>query len=120
MSDDQFTNAYSRSKSIDIFASRNMSIGYNQLTSLPGIGKLINLEYLYIYSNQLISLPIEIGQLIKLRWIYVDNNHLTTLPIEIGRLINLQAVGLRRNRLTTLPYEIGQLVNLQALYLGGN
>ena len=76
-------------------------------------------EWLYKFSNLKI-LSAEIGKLHNLQELYLRNNQLTTLPAAIGQLQNLQKLNLRNNQLTTLPAEIGQLHNLQELNLWDN
>jgi hypothetical protein len=93
----------------------------NHLTALPPeIGRLANLQSLYLYNNHLTALQREIGQLTHLQELWVDQNQLTTLPQEIGQLVNLHKLNLRFNQLTTLPPEIGRLVSLQDLDLSYN
>ena len=49
-----------------------MDLGYNQLQSIPGsIGELINIEFLLIFNNQLVSLPVTICDL-NLSWEGID------------------------------------------------
>jgi len=52
--------------------------------------------------------------------LYLYDNQLTTLPSEIGNLQKLKKLYLWQNQLTTLPEEIKNLQNLKELYLGGN
>ena len=73
-------------------------------------------EWLNKFSNLKI-LSAEIGKLHNLQELFLRNNQLTTLPAAIGQLQNLQKLNLRNNQLTTLPAEIGQLHNLQELNL---
>ena len=44
---------------------------------------------LYLYNNQLQSIPTEIGQLLNLNKLYLYNNQLQSIPTEIGKLLNL-------------------------------
>jgi len=87
------------------------------------IGKLSNLQLLWLNNNQLTGeIPTEIGKLSNLQWLYLYNNQLTgEIPTEIGKLSNLQRLQLFNNELTgEIPTEIGKLSNLQWLYLFNN
>ena len=63
----------------------------------------IKLQTLYLYNNQLESIPAEIGKLINLQILYVHNNQLERIPVEICRLINLQRLDLQNNQLESIP-----------------
>ncbi|MEH2307296.1 COR domain-containing protein, partial [Nostoc sp.] len=83
-------------------------------------GKLTNLQTLYLYNNQLSSLPPEFGKLTNLQTLYLYNNQLSSLPPEFGKLTNLQTLDLYNNQLSSLPREIRQLPNLRKLDLRRN
>jgi len=94
---------------------------YNQITILPPeIGKLSNLQKLYLHGNQITILPSEIGKLSQLRVLSLNNNQIEFLPPEIGNLSQLQILWLHTNQITILPPEIGNLSNLIYLYLYNN
>ena len=100
---------------------KELDLSGKELTSLPPeIGKLVNLQILYLNNNQLTALPPEIGNLVNLTRLYLYSNQLTALPPEIGNLVNLTYLHLSINRLTALRPEIGKLINLQDLYLNNN
>ena len=93
----------------------------NQLTTLPPeIGQLTALTTLYLNHNQLTALPHEISQLTALTELWLDNNQLTALPPEINQLTALMELYLYNNRLTVLPLEIGQLTAMTTLFLFNN
>lgn len=71
------------------------------------------LQWLYLHSNQLTALPLEIGQLARLKTLDLSNNPLTTLAAEIGQLKKLIILNLNHTQLTSLPEEIGLLRALQ-------
>ncbi len=74
----------------------------------------ISLGYLQLTGE----IPKEIGKLINLQELYLENNQLTgEIPKEIGKLTNLQRLYLNNNQLTgEIPKEIGKLMNLRYLY----
>lgn len=86
----------------------------------PEIGKLVNLEYLYLNENILTSIPAEIGNLINLTRLNLSNNMLTSIPPQIGNLINLEFFHLRNNSLTSVPTEISNMTKLIVLDLTDN
>lgn len=93
----------------------------NKIISIsPEICQLVNLQLLCLCSNQIESIPEEIGQLVNLRELNLDHNKITYLPPYIGRLINLRELWLSNNRIVSISLEIGQLINLQALSLSYN
>jgi Leucine-rich repeat (LRR) protein len=63
---------------------------------------LINLTALYLYENELTSLPESIGNLTNLTKIILTENELTSLPESIGNFTNLTTLDLR-NALLTIP-----------------
>lgn len=84
------------------------------------ISCLINLKYLYVEENKLITIMSEIGLLINLKIIDVSNNELICLPTEISLLTNIKNINTRFNRLQHLPSDIKTLVNLTDLDLFDN
>ena len=96
------------------------------LGNLPGIsdvaaiGSLTNLRELYLFADNLHTLPPELGNLPSLEILSLDSNQLTSLPAEIGNLVNLTTLELDRNQLTSLPAEMDNLDNLMYLYLTAN
>ncbi len=47
---------------------------------------LYNLKELYLFGNQLTSVPPELGNLSNLQYLYLSNNQLTSVPPELGNL----------------------------------
>jgi len=103
-------------KTYNIEKTISLDLSNKGLTSLPvEIGKLINLQYLYLNCNRLTCLPSEIGNLTNLRFLNLSKNSLMSLPPEIGNLTNLRRLYLEHNSLTSLPSEIGNLTSLEYL-----
>ncbi len=93
----------------------------NRLTALPSeLGGLTNLRDLSLRGNRLMVLPPELGRLTNLTQLWLRGNRLTVLPPELGRLTNLTDLSVQGNRLTVLPPELGRLTNLTRLWLAGN
>jgi len=93
----------------------------NQLTTLPdSLGGLTQLQTLSLFGNQLTTLPDSLGRLTQLQTLYLSGNQLTTLPDSLGRLTQLRTLFLHENQLTTLPDSLGRLTQLQTLYLSVN
>ncbi len=90
------------------------------ILNIDGIQCLSNLNELYLYNNQLTSLPTEIGSLGSLTKIYFGNNLLTSIPSQIGNLTSLLSLSFYSNQLTSIPSQIGNLTNLYGLYLNDN
>lgn len=85
------------------------------ISSLEGISRLRNLEYLMIYYKTLDELPEEIGALTQLEDLYVVSCGLTSIPDSICDLGNLKELSIAGNDVTTLPSEIGSLQSLTKL-----
>ncbi|MCK4651385.1 leucine-rich repeat domain-containing protein [Candidatus Babeliales bacterium] len=111
-----FTNIlYLNDEAINrIYQARNTNI-----LDLHQISNLVAINHQQLTSQDLIDyiLPLLPKICPNLQDLYLFYNQLTTLPKEIGQLINLQELWLSDNQLTNLPKEIGQLTNLQDLYL---
>jgi len=75
-------------------------------------------------NNQLTGeIPKEIGKLMNLQWLYLNENQLTgEIPKDIGKLINLQLLRLSNNQLTgVIPKEIArELTKLYEFKYHGN
>ena len=97
----------------------------NALTGeIPGeLGKLDNLQDLNLSFNRLTGeIPGELGSLAYLRHVYLRGNNLMgEIPRELGKLANLQDLNLSFNRLAgEIPAELGSLAYLESLYLNDN
>ncbi|MEO1288461.1 MAG: leucine-rich repeat domain-containing protein [Chloroflexota bacterium] len=91
------------------------------LTELPiEIGRLSNLERLYIGTNNLTQLPTEIINLMHLMILNLNWNDFSEFPLVITELSNLTRLQIGYNSIRQLPVEIKNLENLEELSLTSN
>ena len=104
------------SKDIRIIKYGSILCIHCNLIHLPdSLGKLINLDKLYINHCGLIKLPESIGKLHNLTQLFISHCPLQQLPTNIGQLLNLNKLDLIHCKLKELPNSIGQLANLAEL-----
>ena len=104
-----------------IYHWKDFNLSYSNIKEIPKeIGNLINLERLYLYTNQITKIPSEIGNLINLNILDLSDNNIGEIPTEIGKLINLIKLYLNNNQIREIPSEISRLINLKVLYLCNN
>jgi Leucine-rich repeat (LRR) protein len=99
---------------------KNVSISFNPLVSLKGIGEYSGLRKLDVSCCQLVELPHEIGMLKNLQSLAAHDNHLTHIPDTIGKLEALGKMSLHSNSLKALPSTFGNLTSLKWLSLHFN
>jgi hypothetical protein len=93
----------------------------NELTSLPSeISRLTNLKYINVSNNRITFIPREIGQLVNLKKIHISSNLITSFPPEFWNLVNLIELGVSYNQITYLPSAIGRLISLEQLWISSN
>ena len=93
-----------------------LNLDSKNLTELPSqIGKLKNLQELYLRGNKLTSLPPELWELTNLQKLMLGDNKLSEVPAAISKLINLEELDLFSNRLKTLPDAVTQLIHLKKI-----
>jgi GTPase SAR1 family protein len=80
----------------------------------------MQLQLLYLSSNQLTALPQSLGNLTQLQSLNLSHNNLTILPELLGHLMQLQLLDLFNNQLIGLPESLGNLTQLRTLYLSKN
>ncbi len=100
--------------------SSHLQCDRRSIISLDGISAMPNLQQLYIYMNQLTTLPAEIGNLTQLLELNTGVNPLTTVPPEIGKLTNLKSLYIYKTQIATIPAEISHLTNLDTFQLQEN
>ena len=99
-----------------------LSLCQNRLNELePQIGlRLTTLTELYLRSNFLRELPLEISHLEKLSVLHLDENELREISPWIGCLTNLVDLSIAQNQLEYLTEAIGNLPRLCKLNLTSN
>lgn len=93
--DKKAKNAWkTRVKSIIVLGEKNLT---SSLSGIPsGIGKLIQLQVLYLSHNQLELIPEGVSRCVRLRRLKLDNNRLITLPDSIHLLPDLKQLDLHK------------------------
>ncbi|KAI1729403.1 gelsolin repeat domain-containing protein [Ditylenchus destructor] len=101
----------------------SLNISGNELTALPeGIVRCLKMQRLYASYNKLTfeGLPGGIGKLVQLQVLFLSHNNLELIPQGVGRCVKLQRLRLDHNRLITLPDGIHLLPDLKELDLHNN
>jgi len=88
----------------DIDKINELNLGNKKLDKLPNnIGNLINLQKLWIDTNQISEIPYSIGNLTNLQELWIYNNKITEIPDSIGNLANLQQFYCYWNQISEIP-----------------
>jgi len=83
----------------------------NNISSVPSeLSQLKNLKNLDLSHNKISSVPSELSQL---TYLDLRNNNLTSVPSELSQLKYLD---LRNNNISSVPSELSQLTNLKMIY----
>ena len=86
----------------------------------PAVGKLTNLDFLFLELNQLDDLPNEIGDLRYLKRLYLNDNFFKHFPESVCNLKNLRELRMEHNKIEEITPLIHQLENLEVLHLSYN
>ena len=101
--------------------SRVITALKNRLTSVPAeMGKLSNLQSLYLGENQLQELPDSFENLENLETLDLSQNQFSEFPQVILKMSGLRTLCLNHNYLTSFPFEIKNLTELEKVFFGGN
>lgn len=84
------------------------------------IGKLKQIQKLWLSHNQLVTVPQFIFQFYSLKDLFLDNNKLMVIPQAIMDLQRLERLSLSHNKLTSIPETFGKLLLIQELDLSYN
>lgn len=86
----------------------------------PCIGKLTELEQLWLYNNHLTTLPKELENLVKLKILWINNNYLDTIVPDLGKLILLEDLAFYINDIRSISFDLGKLTKLKYLMFSSN
>ncbi|HET7866126.1 MAG TPA: leucine-rich repeat domain-containing protein [Burkholderiaceae bacterium] len=103
------------------YNSRLLKIDRMPAASLPpALGRLAQLQTLWIKDTECAALPDSICELARLRCLWLAANpQLTRLPDDIGKLQQLESLSVADTPLQSLPDSIGALSRLSELRLSG-
>lgn len=91
---------------------------YKQIIYIsPQISKFTKLVQLYLFENNLITIPYGISQLLNLECLWLTNNKLKYLPSDIYKLTKLIKLWIVANKLKFLPLIPKNIISLD---IGGN
>jgi Leucine-rich repeat (LRR) protein len=99
---------------------QSLTLSYNQLQSVVGIGGLVHLQEVSLSNNLLQSLPDEIAACTQLRSLDISHNRMSLFPPSIMQLQNLNSLEIRSNQLRIIPTAVEELPSLQFLDISGN
>lgn len=92
----------------------------NQFTALPSIlGKLPRLDIVGFKANKIQTIPADALN-VNIRWLILTDNLLVSIPKEIGQLNLLQKLMLAGNKLTELPDTLSNCKELGLLRIAAN
>ncbi|KAJ1267503.1 hypothetical protein BS78_07G061800 [Paspalum vaginatum] len=92
-------------------------------TLVPQLGRLKNLQYLELYSNNISgNIPSELGNLTNLVSLDLYSNNFTgPIPDSLGNLLTLRFLRLNNNRLSgPIPISLTNISTLQVLDMSNN
>jgi internalin A len=89
----------------------------NNISSLSSFDSLLNLTNIYASGNSLTKLP-SLTKNLKMQNLHLSDNELTLLP-TLDANVNLRIIDVSNNKLASLP-DLSKLVLLQRLYCSAN
>lgn len=99
---------------------KNLDLNRQELSELPDISSLINLEELSLWKNTLSTLPASLAGCRSLRRINLHDNKLDVFPEVLFELPVLESVQLGRNKIQALPIPTTLPPHLHTLAVEGN
>lgn len=93
----------------------DLSLYDNSINKIVNICKLPKLKKLWLGSNQIKSIPVEIKNLTGLEWLDLTGNPLHELPEEFFELVSLVSLKITSTDINELPVGITKLINLKNL-----
>lgn len=107
---------------IELPVLRHFSFNSPVLTEIPQkVFLLRNLTRLDLSGfKTLTSISDDIGRLVNLDWLYITGGKVASVPASMGQLCNLRELGLTQNQLTDLPTSLSALDQLTSIKLDEN
>ena len=110
-----------RATPIKELAGLQLFLNDNALKDLPAeMEALDNITFIYLFKNQLRTIPPVVGRMKGLLGMYFTGNHLTEIPAFVYEMTQLRKLQVSKNHVKVIPPEIGRLVNLIHLNLSEN
>jgi len=110
-----FPNVLGKCLSLDMIGFKANKIETIEENALP-----VNLRWLILTNNCIVSLPKSIGQNHKLQKVMLAGNRLKKLPDEMSGCLNLELLRISANAITELPKWLFTLPRLSWLAYAGN
>jgi Leucine-rich repeat (LRR) protein len=94
-----------------------INTSHNRISNLENLGKLPNLQSLWLTDNNIGKLPKEIALLTSLRNLYIEKNKLTSLPNAMQKLESLTVLHAGYNLFQHLPKQLVEIPRLLLLHI---
>lgn len=95
-------------------ATDYLNLDRNELVSVEGVEKLVNLKWLRLNENRLSTLP-DLSNLKSLRRIYLRDNRFTAVPETLQALPALTDIELSGNKIRVIPEWLAKKEGLENL-----
>ncbi len=99
---------------------KNLSLNVIGDSLSPEIGKLVNLEYLYIEHSNIKYLPDSFMNLVRLSDLYINDCGFESIPKQLFGLENLRSLSITKCNIESIPPELGSLQKLYVFSLRAN
>lgn len=99
---------------------RYLSLNLRSNNSVPNVGDFINLTYLDLSNNRMLTISRDIFDLVNLTELNVSQNVINMIPNAIKKLRKLEKLDISMNALEYISPKIGKLLRLKTLNLSFN